>query len=235
MIGKEIRGNAGYITIDRPERRNALDLETAGSMIRAVREFREHPAVRCMVIKARGTVFCAGADVKELAGPGGKGINLYADIVESILASPKPVIASVQGPAVGGGVGIVASCHLAAAVDSATFAAPEIKSDLFPLMVYCLASGSAGRKLVMEMALCDKVLGAREALSAGLLNAVVPLEKLDEKVEAWVGMISGWNPEVISLGLGVISKVDTQRFTGMIHTCQEAVDALVERLIKVRP
>jgi len=226
MVIKEIRNHAGYITLNRPDKRNALNLELTSRIIEALGEFGSDDKVRCIVLGAAGPVFCAGADIREARSAGPKGINLYADLIEHILSSPRPVIARIQGPVLAGGVGIVAACHLAAAAEGATFTTPELKSDLFPLMVYSLISARAGTKLTLEMALCLKALSGSEAMRAGLINASVPTEKLDETVEAWVKIICGWNPEVVASGLSATGRIRSARILENVRACQRIIDDL---------
>lgn len=226
MVTKEKRNRAGYITLNRPEKRNALNLELTSRLIEALGEFGSDEGIRCIVLGAAGPVFCAGADIREAGGAGPKGINLYADLIERIMSSPRPVIARIQGPVLAGGVGVVAACHLAAASESATFTTPELKSDLFPLMVYSLISARAGTKLTLEMALCLKALSGSEAVRAGLINAAVPPEKLDETVEAWVETICGWNPEVVARGLSATGRIRSSRIIENVRACQRMIDDL---------
>jgi enoyl-CoA hydratase/carnithine racemase len=229
MITKEIKKETGIVTLSRPEKRNALNLEMVGMLLEALDEMRKDEHVKCIVIGAAGAAFCAGADIKELDRGGRKGINMYADVIESILSSPKPVIARVQGPVVAGGVGLVAACHLAAASDKAYFTTPEVQSDLFPLMVFMLISDKAGRKPAFEMALCGKNLSAAEAAAAGLVNAAVAPDRLDETVNAWTGTICKWDPSVVSKGLGVIHETKNPSLVAEIRACQKAIDVLDAR------
>lgn len=226
MITKEIKKETGIIILDRPEKRNALNLEMVGMLLEALEDLKENEDVKCIVMGAAGPAFCAGADIKELDRGGRKGINMYADVIESVLSSPKPVIARVQGPVVAGGVGIVASCHLAAASENAYFTTPEVQNDLFPLMVFMLISDKAGRKPAFEMALCGKNLSAAEAVTAGLVNTVTAPERLDETVKTWTKTICKWDPSVISKGLGVIHETKNPSLVAEIRACQKAIDLL---------
>jgi methylglutaconyl-CoA hydratase len=236
MIRHEIKKTAGIITLSRPEKRNALNLEMAGAVIGAVGDFNRRDGVSCILLKAAGPVFCAGADLKELPIAGPKGINLYADLIECILTSSKPVIAVVEGPVLAGGVGIVAACHLAAGTTSASFMTPEPRSGLFPLMVYALICEKAGRKLAFELALCARTLDAQEALAAGIINAVAPPEKIEETVGAWVETIAGWDPDVVARGLGAIAEVHARSLVEHVRAYQKATDELAtRRSVKAEP
>ncbi|MFH1435279.1 MAG: enoyl-CoA hydratase/isomerase family protein [Pseudomonadota bacterium] len=229
MIRQKIEKQTGIIVLDRPEKRNALSREVIGSLIEAVKDFNADGRVKCIVLKTEGPVFCAGADLKELGSREEKGINLYADVVTSILMSEKPVIARVQGPAVGGGVGLVAACHLAAGSHAATFITPELKSGLFPLMVFSLIYERAGSKLAFELALCSKTLTAPEAAAAGLLNTVVEPEKLDSVIDAWTTEIGKWDANPVALGLGTLMDIRSQRILRDVRICQQTIDAIVTK------
>ncbi len=184
-------GRAGWLVLDRHERRNALDRASIEALVDGVARMERDAAVKAIVLAAEGSVFCGGADLKELAEGGGReGIRVYATAIEAIMGASKPVIARVQGPAVGGGVGLVAACHLACGTPSARMLTPEVRSGLFPLMVHALVEATIGRKRAFAMDLVGRELTAREACDVGLLNEVVGEEELDRTVERWVEALS---------------------------------------------
>ena len=186
-----ISGRAGWIVLDRHERRNALDRPSIDAIVTGIARHGDDDAVRGIVLASTGSVFCGGADLKELAaGTGREGIRVYASVIEAIMASSKPVIARVQGPAAGGGVGLVAACHLACGTPAARMLTPEVRSGLYPLMVHALLEGTIGRKRAFAMELLGRELSAAEARDAGLLNEVVEEQALDATVEGWIEALS---------------------------------------------
>ena len=199
------RGRAGWLVLDRPERRNALDRASIDAIVSGISRLAGDEAVRGIVLAAEGPVFCGGADLEELAsGTGREGIRVYARAIEAIMGSTKPVIARVQGPAAGGGVGLVASCHLAAGTPGVRLLTPEVRSGLFPLMVHALLEGAIGRRRAFAMDLLGRELAADEARDLGLLNAVVDPSDLDATVEAWIDSIASVPAATLSRALAAL-------------------------------
>ena len=179
----ERRGDVALITISRPEALNAISNATSGELSRALDEADADPQVAVIVLTGVGTTaFCAGADLKEVAagiptlsGPGG-----FAGIVRRTLV--KPVIAAVNGLALGGGAEIAFACDLIVAADTARFALPEVKRGV-------LASGGGllrlprqiPLKIAMELALTGEPITAQEAARWGLVNRVVPRARVVEE------------------------------------------------------
>jgi len=230
MIATHIEGQAGWVTLSRPEKRNALNIDMALGLLDALAALDRDGEVRCIVLAADGPVFCAGADIREAPrADGAKGIHRYADIVTAILSCGKPVIARVQGPAVAGGVGLVAACHLAVAADAATFLVPELGGGLFPLMVYTLVGERVGRKLSLEMALAGRTLAAAEARDAGIVNAVVPAARLDETIGGWVAAVAKNDGDVLRRGLEAVRNVHVQPLVERLRACQQIIDRMDSR------
>lgn len=215
--------------LDRHERRNALDRACIEALTEGIGKLGQDPSVRCVVLAAEGRVFCGGADLKELEGGSGReGIRIYASAIEAIMGSAKPVIARVQGPAAGGGVGLVAACHLAVASTSARFLTPEMKSGLFPLMVHALISPIVGRKRAFAMDLTGRELAAGEAASLGLVNEVVDPGKLDETIEAWIGTMSGIRPRTMARALGALQRTRSMDTLARVIELQRTLNEIAD-------
>lgn len=217
--------------MDRHERRNALD----GRMIRGILELmRAHgsrPDLRCIVLAARGTAFCGGADLKEMrTGDGEPGIRIYEKLVRALLASPLPVIARVQGPAVAGGVGLVAACHLAVASPEARFFTPEVRSGLYPLMVHALVEHTVGRKRCFAMGLTERSLSATEARELGLVNEVVAPELLDGTIEKWVASMAKIQRDRLVHCMQALSRTQGTQVADRVAELQRALDELSDDL-----
>ena len=187
------RREPGIMTIAlvRPEARNSLSEAMLAAMQSAIDEASADAGVRAVVISAKGPVFCAGHDLKELtahrADPdGGRAFTAVlmrqcATLMRSIMRCPKPVIAAVEGVATAAGCQLVATCDLAVASASARFAAPGVNIGLFCSTPMVALSRNVPRKRAMEMLLLGEMLGPREAADYGLVNRVVPAgEALDE-------------------------------------------------------
>ncbi|MBW2261420.1 MAG: enoyl-CoA hydratase/isomerase family protein [Deltaproteobacteria bacterium] len=223
-------GPAGWLVLDRHERRNALNRASIDAIVEGIAQLEHDDAVRAIVLAAEGTVFCGGADLKELSRGGGReGIRVYATAIEAIMSASKPVIARVQGPAAGGGVGLVAACHLACGTPAARLLTPEVKSGLYPLMVHALVEGTIGRKRAFAMDLVGRELSAHEARDIGLLNDVVDEEDLDETVGRWIEALSSVPPSTMAQALGALHRTrheDTlSRVLELQHELNEIADS----------
>lgn len=166
--------------------------------------------VRAVVIAARGSVFCAGHDMKEMTqhrsdADGGRAytellMRQCAKMMRSILLAPKPVIAAVQGAALAAGCQLVATCDLAVAAEEATFCTPGVNIGLFCSTPMVALSRNVSRKRAMEMLLLGDKLSARDALDYGLVNRVVPAGKVMDEALALAARIASKPPATIAIG-----------------------------------
>jgi enoyl-CoA hydratase/carnithine racemase len=182
------RGRALVVTLARPDRRNSLSESMLAALHGAITQAARDAGVRAVVIAARGTVFCAGHDLKELSArrsdaDGGRAY--FADIMRrcselmgAIVRCPKPVIAAVQGTATAAGCQLVATCDLAVAAEHASFATPGVNIGLFCSTPMVALSRNVPRKRAMEMLLLGEALPAPAAAEYGLVNRVVPADQV---------------------------------------------------------
>jgi enoyl-CoA hydratase/carnithine racemase len=197
-------GVAGRITLNRPERRNALSLALMEEVLAALDELSAQPDVRVVVIDAAGSVFSAGHDLSEMID---RDLGFYQHLfdtctrmMERIHRIPQPVIAQVQGVATAAGCQLVAACDLVVAEDGARFATPGVKIGLFCSTPMVPISRAVGRKRAMEMLLTGEMVPADRAADWGLVNRVVPADQLDETVGALVDAIAASSPLTVGLG-----------------------------------
>jgi enoyl-CoA hydratase/carnithine racemase len=168
--------------------------------------------VRAVVLTGEGKAFCAGGDFAQMTG-GADGPQLppkgdYADLLLAMTRAEKPIVARVNGPAMGGGLGLVAASTFAVAQDDATLGTPEINVGLFPMMIMAVLARVVPRRKLLEMMLFGQKLSAADALSAGLLNKVVPAGELDGAVAAITGEIGKKSPLTVALGLRAFAAQD---------------------------
>jgi enoyl-CoA hydratase/carnithine racemase len=195
---------AGWITLQRPERRNALGLELMGELLDAVRSLAGDPEVRVLVLSGAGPVFCAGHDLEELHGADRAGYDRFFDLSTELLGAirkaPQPVIAKVRGLATAGGCQLVACCDLVVAEEGAKFATPGVKLGLLTATPMVPLARVVGRRRALELLLTGEPIDARTAAAWGLVNRVVPAGQLDEVVDALVGMLAGHSPLALATG-----------------------------------
>lgn len=203
----EGRDQVAWITLNRPAKRNALDDEAASGIGVALRRAQADPEIRAIVVTGAGDrAFCAGGDLKagaddspfemDPAQPANPIISLFK-VFES---TTKPTIARVNGHALAGGLGLMCACDLAIAVENATFGVPETTIGLFPMMIMPYLHRAMPRRRLLEWCITGARWSAAEAFEAGLLNRVVPADRLDDEIEAMLGLIVPRSPSAIRLG-----------------------------------
>lgn len=189
--------------IDREAKRNALSGDVLRPMLAALREPGEARVV--LITSAGERVFCAGADLVQMA-PDATGLQVHEgrgllrEVVLAMRACPVPVVASVQGLCLAGGVGLVLGCDLVLAGDDAAFGLPEVDLGLWPFMVSALLGRHVSPKRAMELMLSARRVPAAEALEMGLLSRVVPAADLRAEAEALVAALASKPPVAVRLG-----------------------------------
>ena len=194
----DVSNGVARVTLNRPERMNAVDSAAAAALDEIWNAIDENPTIRCAVLTGTGRAFCAGADMKE-DGPEGlaywAGTGDYGFGGIALGGRPSvPVIARVNGPALGGGFEMVLGCDLVVAAESASFGLPEPRVGRLPLDGMVTLPRRIPRSLAMGMLLTGRRIDAAQALDHGLVNQVVPLEELDPAVDSWVGDIVACAP-----------------------------------------
>ncbi len=197
-------GAAARVVLNRPEKRNALSLELMEEMIAALREVSQSEGVRAIVIEGAGPAFSAGHDLSEMVGREQEFLRHLFDrctvMMQTIHELPQPVIAKVHGIATAAGCQLVAACDLAVAADGTRFATPGVRIGLFCSTPMVPVSRAVGRKRAMEMLLTGEAIDATTALEWGLVNRVVPRERLDEAVEELIQAIARSSGYTIATG-----------------------------------
>lgn len=193
LVHLEVSRGVGTITLDSPHNRNALSRQLIRDLDQRLAAALADPDVRVIVLTGAGPAFCSGADLKERRGadgtpPAGRPGGIVP-ILTAMWEAPKPVIGRINGPARAGGVGLVAACDIAVAVDSATFAVNEVRIGVIPAIVSVVLVPKIGQTRAMELFLMGDAFDARAAVAYGLLNAVAPIDRLDEAVAHYVASL----------------------------------------------
>jgi enoyl-CoA hydratase len=200
------------LTIHRPDKLNALDADTIGELGDAVRWMAADAAVRGVIVTGSGSkAFVAGADIGELAGMGPvDGIEvsrLGQRVFREIELSRKPVIAAVNGFALGGGCELALACHLRVASENARFGLPEVKLGIIPGYGGTLRLPRlVGKGRALEMILTGEMIGADEAYRIGLVNRVVPAESLLENTRALLRTILANGPVAVGVAIECVTR-----------------------------
>ncbi len=201
-----IEDTAGVRTLvlNRPERRNALSLALLQDLISALAETAADTSVHAVVVRGEGPAFCAGHDLSEMTGcslPAARELfDTCSDLMMAIHRLPQPVIAQVHGIATAAGCQLVAACDLAIASEDARFATPGVRIGLFCSTPMVEVSRAVGRKRSLEMLLTGDPIDAPTAAEWGLVNRVVPLERLAQETHELAERIARASSETIAVG-----------------------------------
>lgn len=180
VVEIESRGATRVLWLNRPERRNALSGDLIVGLAEALAAAGADHDVRCVVLTGRDRFFCAGGDLAGGMMPEGGVLEAeaargrFAELLRAIYGLPVPVIAAVNGDALGGGCGLVAACDLAVADPAASLGTPEVRVGLFPLVISAVLQRGVQRKALLEMMYTGDRISAAEAERIGLINRVSP-------------------------------------------------------------
>jgi len=202
-LREEQRGASRWLILDRPAARNALSADLMSALRRALAAADAEARVRAICITGSGEqAFCSGMDLA-LAGTGvgpEQGARDYAALLLDVARIGKPVVAAVNGAAMGGGMGLLAACDLAVAAEEARFGTPEVEVGLFPYMALAPLSRCVGRRAALELALTGRRIDAAEARAIGLLNRVVPRAALQGAASELLEQLAQKSPTALRLG-----------------------------------
>ncbi|MFN7998092.1 MAG: enoyl-CoA hydratase [Bryobacteraceae bacterium] len=203
-LGVQHEGFVAVVTLNRPQRRNALSLELMEELIDCLDEIGRDRQIRAVILAAAGKVFCSGHDLSEMVG---RDINEYrrlfevcTELMAKVQSIPQPVIAEVQGVATAAGCQLVATCDLAIASDQAAFATPGVRIGLFCTTPMVALSRAIGRKRALEMLLTGEMVPASTAAEWGLVNKVVPAAELQFETRKLATRISDASTLTVALG-----------------------------------
>jgi enoyl-CoA hydratase/carnithine racemase len=231
---------------------NALSIALMEALKAALEEARDDPSIRVVVLASNLKLFCAGHDLKEMQkhrSEADRGLaffertmRLCADLMQTIVTLPKPVIAEIDGIATAAGCQLVASCDLAICTDSSGFATPGINIGLFCSTPMVALSRNVHRKQAMEMLLTGETIDASSAKEFGLVNRIVPKEYLRQVVDKYASVIAAKSPLVVKTGKEAfyrqaeMSLADAYDYTArvmvdnmMARDAEEGIGAFIEK------
>jgi enoyl-CoA hydratase/carnithine racemase len=202
----EVETAVATVTIDRPERRNALAFTTVGELRDAVARAKADADVRVVVITGAGDrAFSAGADLSGMQA-GASQIDLhegrgqFAQLFADLWSLGKPTIARVRGYCLAGGFGVALACDFVVAADDAVFGTPEIDVGIWPMMITVPLVRSMPPKVALELMMTGRRVHADEAVRLGFVTRVVPVDELDAAVRDLAATLAGKSPAAMKLG-----------------------------------
>lgn len=205
LLLQEHRDAVLLLTLNRPDKLNALNLALAEALVVALDAAEADDSVNVVVITGAGRAFSAGADLKEFKDRSGKNAaaaerrsDMYARLNGMVPAMSKPVIAAVNGLALGGGCGLVVSCDMAIASDIATFSYPELKHGMLPGGVLPPLANQVGRKATFDLMGTGRTFDAAEAMRLGIVSRIVKGDDLPGEVMETANLMAGYSRETMS-------------------------------------
>lgn len=251
-IRVERDGRVGRVWLDRPDVRNAFNAVMVGELREGFRSLAADDAVRVIVLSGRGPSFCAGADLAWMRDVARftREENLretldLAECLHELYALPKPTVARVNGPAIGGGTGFVAACDIAVASTEARFGLSEVKIGVVPAAISPYVLRRIGESRARQYFLTGERFDARRAEEIGLVNAAVAPDELDARVDGIVSSLLSSGPEALAKAKELITRVpgmgfeEAKRYTAEmiagLRTSAEGQEGMAAFLEKRKP
>jgi methylglutaconyl-CoA hydratase len=237
------------ITLNRPDKRNALDDQIIHEMKHALDLAARDDSVRAVIVSGAGKDFCSGADLAALRKISEASVaeNIanarnFAEMFIAMRRHPRPIIAAVRGRALAGGCGVATACDIILASESAQFGYPEVNIGFIPAMVMAILRRNISEKRAFEMITRGEVIGARAALEMGLINRVFADEEFETKVDAYVNQMAVKSASAVSLAKNLLYHMDAMSFeaaleagvqlnaiTRMTEDCKRGVERFLKK------
>lgn len=251
-IRLEIKNKVAWIVFARPEVHNAFNAEMIGELAAAFERVKNDKAVRVVVLTGEGKSFCAGADINWMREIIDYSYEqnlseslLLAEALHALYSLPKPTVAMVNGTAIGGGNGFLSACDIAVAAEDAVFGLSEVKIGLVPAAISPFVMRKIGESKAREYFLTGKRIPATKAADIGLVNQVVPREKLEETVQELIGLLLTSGPEALASCKELIFEVSrmslqevkefTARMIANLRISEEGQEGMTSFLEKRKP
>ena len=227
------------LTLNRPRRRNALSPDLVRALRGALADIKADPATRAVVLTGAGEqAFCAGGDLGGGLGTAPEGglparladTGAYAELLIDLAHLGKPVVARLNGDALGGGVGLMLACDLVVAADDASVGLPEVGVGLWPMMVTALLVRHVGRKTAAELMLLGEKHSTTAAKALGLINRVVPRDELDATTAKLAKGLAARSPAVLKMGLDALAQTADLPFENALFALRDrlALNTMLE-------
>jgi methylglutaconyl-CoA hydratase len=221
----ESEGAIARLTLNRPEKRNALDRELITELMTALESAAGDGGVRVLLITGAGKDFCAGADLAELEKSMDSGVleNIadaqhLADLFTAIRKHPLPVVAAVRGRALAGGCGLATACDLVLAAESAQFGYPEVNIGFVPAMVMAMLRRSVSEKAAFDLVATGEIVSAARAAELGLVQRVFADGPFEAGVNAYVEKLAAKPASAICLSKRLLYQIDAMPFSAALES-----------------
>ncbi|MFW6202655.1 MAG: enoyl-CoA hydratase/isomerase family protein [Gemmatimonadota bacterium] len=246
----EVADGVATVTLNRPDKRNALDDRTVAELKRAFRDAGEDDDVRAVLLGGAGPDFCAGADLAQMERIAGEASALenladaaaLGDLLILMRRLPRPIVGAVHGHAYAGGAGLATACDLVVASDDAVFGYPEVHLGFVPAMVMALLKRVVGEKVAFELVARGDKVGAEEAARIGLVNRVLPAATFEADAREYAVEIAArpassirlskrllYGLDGVSFEDGIARGAEVNVLARMTDECREGVRRFLER------
>jgi methylglutaconyl-CoA hydratase len=212
------------ITLNRPEKRNALSPELIAGLSAALRDSERDANVRVVILTGAGQDFCSGADLAAFDRAAEAGVldhlenaRALADLFLQMRRHPRPIVAAVRGRALAGGCGLATACDLIVAAESAKFGYPEVNIGFVPAMVMAILRRNMSEKRAFELIATGEIINAADACTAGLVNRVFADADFDARVNDYAKSLAAKSASAISLSKNLLYHMDSMTFEAAIE------------------
>jgi len=216
----ELRDGVLRLTLNRPEKRNALDSLMIEALLEALERADLDQDARLVALRGAGKDFCAGADLAELLESVGKSLTAneraaarLGEVFTRMRSLPKPVVAVVHGRALAGGCGLASACDIVLAHADTSFGYTEVRRGFVPAMVMAMLRRAVGEKVAFDLVATGRVLTADEARQVGLVSRVLPAESFEEDVSTVLSMMAAHSSSALALIKRQLYELDGLSFT----------------------
>jgi len=237
------------ITLNRPDKRNALDNEIVGEVKDALRQAARDGGVRVVLLTGAGKDFCSGADLTALrliseatVTDNVSDARFLGELFVEMRRHPRPIIAAVRGRALAGGCGLATACDIILAAESARFGYPEVNIGFIPAMVMAILRKSVSEKRAFELITRGEIIPARAAADLGLINRVIADDAFDNEVETYVAEMRAKSASAMTLAKNLLYHMDAMTFetaieagvqlnaiTRMTEDCKRGVERFLKK------
>lgn len=237
------------ITLNRPDKRNALNDELVSEFKDALKAAAQNETVRVVLVTGAGKDFCSGADLASLQRISQAGVEeslgsarVMGELFVEMRRYPRPIIAAVRGRALAGGCGLATACDIILAAESAQFGYPEVNIGFIPAMVMAILRRSVSEKRAFELITRGEIISAKSALEAGMINRVFSDDQFESSVEGYVAQMAAKSASAVSLAKNLLYHMDGMTFetaieagiqlnaiTRMTEDCKSGVDRFLKK------
>ncbi len=222
MIKVSVADGIARITLNRPEKRNAMNPEMVAELRAALDRAAADSAVRVILLRGEGRDFCAGLDLKALTQSDEvldhmASARALAELYRAMRRNPKPIVSAVHGRAIGGGCGLATASDLIVATDTAEFRYPEVNLGFVAAIVMSLLRRLVGEKRAFEIVALGDSIPVATALELGIVNHVFATDEFEAQVDAYVANIASKSASAMSLTKDLFYHIDGMTFEAAIH------------------